>query len=215
MSPEEVRVAVEAALRADSAFPWWSYAVAFVASVAGAYLGAYVVKSAQDRATQDNFDRLREQLRRTTEDTEAIKTALARRTWVTQQQWSVRERQYGEILSHLTKLRISLDDRAEYFQEPGSEHSEVEFKNPRFQDLAKKGYASQQAIRELLGQAAIFLSSKSIERLEHLAREHRNLAEYSMCTADYVAEAGALVSEAYEAVLLEAKTELAHAQGDA
>ncbi len=77
MSPTEVRSIVEAALRDGVSFPWWSYTVAFVLSLLGAFLGSYVKRKAEDRAAKENFDALRAQLRKTTEDTEEIKANLS------------------------------------------------------------------------------------------------------------------------------------------
>lgn len=86
MSPEEVRAVVEATTREGLQFPWWSYLLAFLLSMAGAYFGSYIKRKAEDRATQENFDNLREQLRKTTQDTEEIKITLSRKNWFTQQQ---------------------------------------------------------------------------------------------------------------------------------
>lgn len=107
MSPEEVRVVVETAIRDELHFPWWSYFIAFSLSMAGAYFGSYVKRKAEDRATQENFEELRNQLKKTTQDTEEIKGALSRKNWLTQQQWAIREQHYMSLLMHLTKLKLS------------------------------------------------------------------------------------------------------------
>lgn len=69
MSPEEIRVVVDTAIRDGLRFPWWSYVLAVLLPVGGAYIGSYAKRKAEDRATQENFDSLREQLRKTTQDT--------------------------------------------------------------------------------------------------------------------------------------------------
>src|SRR5882724_4556504 len=96
-------------------FAWWSYVLGFLLSMAGAYLGAYFKRKAEDQAAQQNFDNLRAQLRRTTQETEEIKTALSRKNWLNQQQWAIREQHYGALLTHLTKLKLSLEDRESYY----------------------------------------------------------------------------------------------------
>jgi hypothetical protein len=212
MSPTEVRSIVEAALRDGVWFPWWSYMLAFALSMLGAYVGSYIKRKAEDRAAQENFDALRAQLRKTTEDTEEIKANLSGRNWLSQQQWSFREQRYSELLSHLTKLRISLQDRSDYFMEPGSEHDESRTEGENFKQLARRGYESYQAIRELIGPASVFLSANAIQALEELVREHWGVAEFSICAADYITSSLKLVDAAHAAVLTEARSELARTQ---
>lgn len=212
MLPNQVSTIVEAAIRDGISFSWWSYVLAFTMSMVGAYLGSYVKRKGQDRATQENFDALRAQLRKTTEDTEEIKTRLSGQTWLNQQQWSIREQRYSELLSHLTKLRLSLVDRSEYFMHPGSEHDESSVKGGRFEELARCDYESYQAIRELMGPSSVFLSANTIRTLESLVREHWNIAEFSLCTADYISSALELTEVAHAALLAEARNELGGAQ---
>src|SRR2546428_8202478 len=212
MSPEEVRAVVEAATRDGLRFPWWSYMLAFLLVVAGAYIGSYIKRKGEDRATQENFDKLREQLRKTTQDTEEIKATLSRKSWLTQQQWAIREQHYMSLLTHLTKLKLSLQDRDLYYVEPGSQHDESRSNGEHFQELARIGHESYQAIRELIGPASVFLSSKAIESLDQLVRDHWTVAEFSLCTAEYVSEAFKLVDAAHAAVLTVARSELARTQ---
>ena len=118
------------------------------------------------------------------------------------------------LLSHLMKLKLSLEDRSSYYMEPGSEHDETRSKGEHFQKLAHVGHESYQAIRELIGPASVFLSGKAIESLEKLVRDHWSVAEFSVCTAEYVTESLKLVEAAQSAVLSEAKNELSHSSQD-
>ena len=210
MPSDELRTIVETAISQKLNFPWWIYILAFLLSMFGAYTGSYIKRKAEDKANQENFDELREQLIKTTLDTEEIKTTLSSKSWLTQQQWAIREQHYISLLSHLMKLKLSLQDRDDYYMEPGSEHDETRSKGEHFQKLAQAGHESYQALRELIGPASLFLSSKSIESLEKLVQGHWNVAEFSVCTAEYVSEALKLVEIAQAAVLSEAKNELAH-----
>lgn len=212
MSPEEIRVTVEAAVREGLYFPWWSYMLAFLLSMVGAYYGSYIKRKAEDRATQENFDKLREQLRITTQDTEEIKITLSRNIWLNQQHWAIREQHYMSLLTHLTKLKLSLQDRDSYYMEPGSEYDSSRSEGEHFQELARVGHESYQAIRELIGPASVFLSDKAIESLEQLVHDHWSVAEFSVCTAEYVSEAFELVNIAQLAVLAEARNELTKSQ---
>jgi hypothetical protein len=210
MSPEEVRTAVEAAVHKGVFFPWWSYILAIAVSAVGAYVGAYFKRKAEDRASQENFDNLREQLRKTTQDTEAIKTTLSGKSWLMQQQWSIREKHYMDLLLNLTRLKLSLQDRDDCYMEPGSEHDDSQAESERFKELSRVGYESFRCIRELIGPASVFLSNETIEALEELVREHWHTAKFSACNAEYISSALKLVDAAYLAVLTEARNELAH-----
>lgn len=96
--------------------------------------------------------------------------------------------------------------------EPDSEHDEARSQGEYFQELARVGHESYQAIRELIGPASVFLSSKAIDSLEQLVRDHWSVAEFSACTAHYVSEALELVKAAQLAVLAEARNELTQSQ---
>lgn len=212
MPPEELRSMIVDAIRDGAASPWWIYALAILLSTAGAYFGSYIRQKGETRANNENFDDLREQLRKTTHDTEFIKNSLSGRTWLTQQQWEIRETHYVGLLTHLTKLKLSLQDRYAKYSSPGSEYDQEISETPHFQRLERIGSEAYQAIRELIGPASIFLSAKAIDALEALVREHWDVAEHSICTADYVATALKLVRVAQEAVLVEARKDLAHWQ---
>jgi hypothetical protein len=214
VSPDELRSIIDAAVHRDLYFPWWSYIPAFGLSLVGAYFGSYIKRKAEDRAAQENYEKLREQLRKTTLDTEEIKTTLLRKNWLTQQQWELRERHYAALLTQLTKLRLSLKDRASYFIEPGSEHDPKRSEGEHFRKLSEIGSESYQTLCELIGPASIFLSNTAIGSLENLMREHWHVTEFSVCDAEYVEQSLRLVDVAYKAVLSEAKAELVILRSD-
>src|SRR5690606_30539741 len=95
-----------------------------------------------------------------------------------------------------------------YYMEPGSEYDRTRSQGEQFKELSRVGYESYQAIRELIGPASVFLSDKAIESLEQLVRDHWGVAEFSVCTAEYVSKALKLVKIAQSAVLAEARNEL-------
>jgi hypothetical protein len=174
------------------------------------FLPGYLSEKGKNLATREDFHTLLEQLKKTTKETESIKVELSSRHWLNQQQWSIREKRYTDLLSNLTRLKLSLQDRNNYYMEPGSEHDSSLSENEHFNELSRIGYESLRAIREQIGPASVFLSDKTIEALEELVREHWNAAEFSVCTADYVSSALNLVDAASSAVLAEARNELGH-----
>ncbi len=174
----------------------------------GAFGGAYLKTKGQHLATQENFDNIRDQLRKTTLDAEEIKLTLASKGWLNQQHWNIQEQHYVNLLTHLTRFKLSLQDRNDYYDEPGSQFDETRAHSEHFQQLAKIGSDSYQAIRELIGPASIFLSSESMEALNELTHSHWGVAEYSACTADYVSKTLTLVEKAQSTIVAQAKKEL-------
>jgi len=220
MSPSELQSIVDA-IHQGATIPWWSYVLIPLLSVGvGAYFGSYLKRKGEDRAAKEHFDTILTQLRKTTEATEAIKATLSSRTWLLQQQWGIREQRYAELLTHLTKFRIALHDQEEYFMEPYNPHDEERMRSVRdddhFQMLRQRALEANHALRELVGPASIFLSSKTIAALAQMHSDHFGIANFgAMHLGEYVAETRKVADAAYEAVLTEARTELAHAESDA
>jgi hypothetical protein len=211
MSPDEMRAIAQLAADGQQ-LNWWTYVLILVLTLLGAYVGSYVKRKGADRATTESFNEIREQLRRTTQDTEEIKGTLSRKVWLSQQQWAIREHHYVNLLRHLTILRNALLDQSTYFIQPGSEYDQSIAERPHFQELARSADASYQAVRELMGPAAIFLSAGAIEALELLTKEHWHIENFSSCTEEYVSGALKLVEAAHSTILAEARSQLAHAQ---
>lgn len=192
-----------------SANPWLGAVLLLVGSSVGAFFGAYLKKRGEDRAVQEGFAAIREQLRVTTRDTEEIKQQLSGRAWRSQQQWSARERYYGDLLQHLHRFRTALSDQTDYFMEPGSEHTPDSQLGEGFDRLSSEAGAAYSNLRKLVGPASPFISKAAVSSLEELFSAHWNLANFeAACTADYVGTAHGLASEAYENVLHEAKAHL-------
>lgn len=181
----------------------------------GAFVGAYLRKSGENRAANENFAAIREQLKTTTRDTESIKQQLTGNAWRIQQQWSAREQYYSKLLTHLHYFRLVLDDLSDYYMEPGGEHTPDSEMGERFQRLQSDASTSFTEVERLLGPAALFLSSEAVASLRKLIAEHWGLANFdAICTADYVSGATKLASAAYDQVLKEARVHLG-IEGDA
>lgn len=208
MTAEEIRSVVEVAVREGVHFPWWSYILAASLALAGGYFGAYFRRKAEDRASRENFEVLRDQLQKTTRDTEEIKNALSGKAWLTQQQWNIRERFYSELVTNLALLKLSIEDRKEYFDEPGSEHRVEIEETEHFKRLVQQGADAFSKLRGQIGPASIFLSDKTIRALEALVSEQWHVSMDAICTADYVSTFYPYVETAYTAILSEARNEL-------
>ncbi|MCW0220380.1 MAG: hypothetical protein OJI67_18785 [Prosthecobacter sp.] len=215
MQPTDIHAIVKSAVAEGVWFSWWSFFIAFLVSLVGAYLGAYITRKGEDRATRESFDRLREQLRRTTLDAEEIKQTLSGRTWLTQQQWSAREKYYTNLLTHLHKLRISLDDLQEYYFQPGSEHTPDSQQGKRFHVLLQRSNEAYNDVRRLIGPSSIFLSPGASAALEKLVDDHWSITHFSECTSTYVSAAHELSADVYERILSEARQQLQVTRTDA
>jgi hypothetical protein len=210
MSPSELQSIVQGTSKL-----WLSYVLIPLLSGGAAYFGAYLKRKGDDRAAREQFNTILSQLRQTTEATESIKVSLSSRTWLLQQQWGIREQHYAELLTQLTKFRMALHDQDEYFVEPYHPHDEKWMQsvrdNSKFQMLGQRASEANQALRELVGPASIFLSDKTIVLLTQMQSDHYGIANFSaMHLGEYVAETRKVIDAVYEAVLVEARTELAH-----
>lgn len=199
----------------DDTLEWLRLACIVIAAAIGAYFGAYLRKKGEKRAEHEEFEAIREQLAKTTRDSEEIKAALTDRTWLSQQKWAIRERHYVDLLSQLTILRLSLSDREDYFAQPGSEHNATIDDTEHFKKLRALGDAAYERLRVSVGSAAIFLSDDALKLLQCLERDYWNATESSICTADYTTQARQLVEKAQAAVLGEARRELGSIPSDA
>jgi hypothetical protein len=132
------------------------------------------------------------------------------RHWLRQHAWSNRERHYMDLLASLSKLKSSLEDRSEYYAQPGSEYNTSISENVYFKNA---GDEALRRLREQVGPASVFFSDGAVHALETLIHEHWNVAEGAICAADYIGSALKVVDSAYLAVLKEAKQELANARG--
>lgn len=183
--------------------------LAVVAAGLAAFGGAYLRKRGEDRAMQENFSAIREQLKTTTRDTEEIKQRLSGLAWRSQQQWSAREQYYSQLLTHLHHFKLALEELSDYYIEPGTEHMPDDQRGEHFHKLRADASSSYMETQKLLGPAAIFLSHPAVESLNKLFSEHWGLANFgAVCTADYVGGANKLAVAAYDQVLHEAKTQL-------
>jgi hypothetical protein len=135
------------------------------------------------------------------------------REWLRQQRWGNREKHYMELLSNLTRLKLSLQGRSEYYDEPGSEHDERRSESEEFQTLTREGGDALRAIRQQIGMASVYLSQSAINALERMLTGLWHTAQDSVCTAEYVTSALSLVDAAYSAVRDEARRELRAGQG--
>ena len=115
VTPEQVRTIVEEVVSKHSVPGMYLVLVplllAGAVSLAAIFLGAYLKKKAEHFATNEDFQALTEQLRRTTRATEEIKAAISSDVWLRQQRWDLRRDIYSRLLTGLDDLVRALDER--------------------------------------------------------------------------------------------------------
>lgn len=216
MQIEQLKSLIESAVRDGLSYQWVMLVLAIIAAAVGSYVGAYLGKKGEAKAAREGFSTLLHQARETTRETEAIKQLLSGKAWRSQRQWEFKERYYGELLSHLHAFRLALSELSDYYIEPGSEHTPDSQQGEHFITLKSQAWEAYRSIKELVGNAVLFLSPKTVEAIDNLVREHWDLANIgAICTADYVDSAYKLACIAHEAVVAEASLDLGLGANDA
>ncbi|SMC40544.1 hypothetical protein [Chryseobacterium sp. YR221] len=122
--------------------------------------------------------------------------------------WSEREQSYCILLESLGAWQNSLTDRLNYYQEPGSWHSE-DPKSSSFQENQLKGVVAYENIRKQMSVSRIYLSNNSRNVVEKLLSDYWYISEHkAVCTGDYLNLTLREVQKAYDVLLNEAKKDL-------
>lgn len=182
--------------------------VAFTASLIGAYIGTYLKKKAENKAHDDHFNKLNEQLRKTTRDTEEIKLTLANNNWVDQQHWSIREKYYNQLITHLSNWRAALSERNFCYLNPGSEHDMSIENGEGYRKLVERCFESKKEVKELIGPTLIFLSEETIEALNKLFGDIWVIDETVTSESDIAMDKFKLIDSTRNIILDEARREL-------
>lgn len=196
-------------LRQQYINPWLLFVLSLLGAAIGTGLAAYLRKRGENKAIEENFIAIREQLSTTTRDTEEIKQHLSSRTWRSQQQWAAREKYYSNLLDKLYRFKTALESLFDYYLEPGSTHIPDCDRDERFKKLLSDAGANYGEAQKLIGPAAIFLSAQATRSLEELFAAHWDLTTFATtCTYDYIEGASKMADDAYSQVLIEAKAHL-------
>lgn len=207
MTADQIKAIVEAALKEGLAFPGWAYLLAFAFTFAGSYFGAYAKRKAENLATKEDFDALLAQVKKTTEETEKIKTDISRVSWVDQQRWTLKRELYTELLDSLYSEKeavFKLSDE-EKRTVPIEQHLLVLRENFIRENQAQS-LAAIKRISKVRGVAGVLLSEEAQKALDEIA-----LAWYESIEGKpeefYATRLGA-VDKAYAIILLAATQDL-------
>ncbi|MEH6343464.1 MAG: hypothetical protein V7785_00130 [Bermanella sp.] len=178
-------------------------------SFIGSFLASYMKKKGLNYATKDDFESLLEQTKKTTEETENIKHEIAQLNWAGQRQWQLKEKYYESILENIFKLKITLEERSDYFIDPKSRYDPDNMDTEHYQIQSQRGNEALEIIQRLSGPGAIVISQASIEALKVFNGEMWYSKGFGMGQYEYVSDSLKAVDTVYGIVLQAAKVDLA------
>lgn len=196
-------------LRQQYTNPWIIAIFSIIGAAIGSYGSSYLRTRGENKAVEENFKAIRQQLSTTTRDTEEIKQQLSTRTWRSQQQWAARERYYTNLLDHLYRFKTALESLFDYYLEPGSEQIPDQDRDDTFKRLTAETSVAYSETCKLVGPAAIFLSAQATTTLEELFKSHWDLTNFAAsCNYEYIEGASKMADDAYRQILMEARVHL-------
>ena len=207
MTPEEVQIIVQSVLHDGFAFPWWAYVVPSVIAFAGAYLGSYMKRKAENLATKEDFDDLLVQVKRTTAETENIKAEISRVSWVDQQRWNLKRELYLELLDSIYSEKEALFKLADEQTRPTpTEVGILELREKFISENRQQSLSAIKRITKVRGVAGVLLTDEAQQALDELA-----LAWYRTIDGDpddFYTDRRNAADKAYKIVLANATRDL-------
>lgn len=170
VSPDQIKCIVETALKDGMAFQWWAYLFAFVIAFFGSYSGAYARRKAENLATKEDFDELLSQVKKTTEETEKIKTDISRVSWVDQQRWALKRELYMELLDSLysekeAAFKLSDEEKQQIPTEPAI----LALRGKFIEENRAQSLAAIKRISKVRGIAGVLLTDEAQKALDDIA----------------------------------------------
>ena len=171
MTPDQIKAAVEAALREGALFPWWAYLLAFAIVFFGGFLGAYARRKAEHLATREDFEEILAQVKRTTEQTEKIKAEISRISWVDQKRWELMRELYTELLDSLYSEKGAIFKLADEEKRPVPTDPELLVLREKFiEENRAQSLDAIKRISKVRGISGILLADDALKALDELAR---------------------------------------------
>jgi hypothetical protein len=150
--------------------------VSLLGGIVGAFFGAFFRKRGENLATKADFDSLLQQLRRQTEETERIKSEIARAGWVHQRRWDLKRELYWQLLQILEEIK----QKGRWLAQSLERHSDP---NPEAQTLIEafaKHMYERGTVEKLLAYKAVagmILTDQTSAALERLSGGYNEMAD--------------------------------------
>lgn len=207
MNADQIKAIVEATLNEGRTFPWWAYFLAFALTFAGSYFGAYAKRKAENLATKEDFDALLAQVKKTTEETEKIKTDIARISWVDQQRWTLKRELYMELLDSLYSEKEAVFKLSDEEKRPVPNEADILALRENFiRENQVQSLAAIKRISKVRGVAGVLLTEEAQKALDEIAVAWYESLEGK--AEKFYAKRLAAVDKAYSIVLLAATKDL-------
>lgn len=207
ISPEQVKTIVDAAIQNGLAFPWRAYLLVIAVAFFGSYLGTYAKRKAENLATKEDFEELLSQVKKTTEETEKIKTEISRVSWVDQQRWALKRELYMELLDSLYSEKEAIFKLSDEEKQPLPTAPEILALREKFiEENRAQSLAAIKRISKVRGTAGVLLTDEAQEALEEIA-----LSWYQSMNGkpeDFYSKRLAAADKAYSIVLWSATKDL-------
>lgn len=207
MTANQIKAIVEATLREGLTFPWWAYLLAFSFTFAGSFFGAYAKRKAENLATKEDFDALLSQIKKTTEETEKIKTDISRVSWVDQQRWTLKRELYMELLDSLYSEKEAMFKLSGEEKRPvPNEQGLLTLRENFLRENQAQSLVAIKRISKVRGVAGVLLTEEAQKALDEIA-----LAWYQSIEGkpeEFYAKRLAAVDRAYAIILLAATKDL-------
>jgi len=165
----------------QTVFDWKYYLSIIVLSFTGAAVGAFVSSYFKIRgknlATKADFNELLQQLAKTTEATEKIKTAIAHANWKGEKQWDLNATVYQTLLESFAMWRSALEELEQLaFDKDGNLRIDKEDAKMFFE----KATAAKYNIRKSSALAGMVLDSEQSEKISQLFDAVHNIKHNSV-----------------------------------
>lgn len=176
---------------------------------AGTYLSSYLKKKGESKALREDFNGVLNELKKSTQAAEEIKSRISHLSWQEQKGWEIKKQFYFEAVSYLHEIKIGLINAYDFYDYPKSEHDEEDIrKSPNFIENYNCYLSNKEKLASLIGPSELILSQSAFNILDELITDIWTANWEAICQKDFLDKTIKLVFEAQKKFLTEAKSDL-------
>jgi len=147
MAEAEALAVLRQAMSTGLPLHWSAYLLllftSLLAAGGGAWFGAYLKEKARNYATREDLEEVLQQLRKTTQTTEIIKSEISGDLWERQNRWTFKKDLYVQLLNSLgdaasaVRQLLFLDEKLQAASQRYPESELAQSMDPHFEDMRK------------------------------------------------------------------------------